>query len=112
MDLWRDHELLYVTLELSGCYEQLELSAVAEMELMVKWVQLNEEGKVAGGAAAYEDAKFFIGCLRSGTLTAPSLGRHIASKQQKEITVVKERHKHAEECGFARAPSAKGGKTT
>ena len=34
--------------------------------------------------------------LRTGALVPPSLGRHVASKLQEEVSVMKERRKHAE----------------
>ena len=43
---------------------------------------------------------------------APELGRHVASKLQEEVSVMKERRTHAEARGLARAPPAKGGKAT
>ena len=107
-----EHELLCMTLELSGCYDRLDLSALAGMELVSRRLQLIEESKAAGGAAAYEGAKFFVGCRRTGALVAPELGRHVAHKLQEEVSVMKERRKHAEERGLARGPPAKGGKTT
>ena len=60
------HELLCTTLELSGCYDQLDLSALAGIELVGRRLQLIEESKSAGGSAAYEGAKFFVGYRRSG----------------------------------------------
>ena len=107
-----EHELLCMTLEISGCYDQLDLSALAGMELVSRRLQLIEESKAAGGAAAYEGAKFFVGYRRTGALVAPELGRHVAHKLQEEVSVMKERRKHAEERGLARGPPAKGGKTT
>ena len=46
-----EHELLCMTLELGGCYDQLDLSALAGMELVLRRLQLFEESKAAGGAA-------------------------------------------------------------
>ena len=60
-----------MTLECSGCNDQLDLSALAGMELVVRRLQLIEESKAAGGAAAYEGAKFFVGYRRTGALVAP-----------------------------------------
>ena len=102
-----EHELLCMTLELSGCYDQL-LSALAGIDLVVRLLQLTEKSKAAGGSAAFEGAKFSVGYRRSGALVAPELGRDVASK----VSVMKERRKHAEERGLARSPPAKGGKTT
>ena len=107
-----EHELLCMTLEISGCYDQLDLSALAGMELVSRRLQLIEKSKAAGGAAAYEGAKFFVGYQKTKTLVAPELGRHVAHKLQEEVSVMKERRKHAEERGLARGPPAKGGKTT
>ena len=92
-----EHELLCMTLELSGYYDQLDLSALAGMELVSRRLQLIEESKAARGAAAYEGAKFFVGYRRTGALVAPELGRHVALKLQEEVSVMKERRKHAEE---------------
>ena len=66
-----DHELLCMTVEVSGCYDQFDLSALAGMELVARRLQLIEERKAAGGAAAYEGAKFFVGYRRTGALVAP-----------------------------------------
>ena len=44
-----EHELLCMTLELSGCYDQLDLSVLAGIELVVRRLQLIEESKAAGG---------------------------------------------------------------
>ena len=106
-----EHELLCMTLELSGCYDQLDLSALAGIELVPRRLQLVEESKAAGGSAACEGAKFFVGYRRSEALVAPELGRRVASKLQEDVSVMKERRKHAKERGLARAPPAKGGKT-
>ena len=107
-----EHELLCMTLEISGCYDQLDLSALAGMKLVSRRLQLIEESKAAGGAAAYEGANFFVGYRRTGALYAPELGRHVAHKLQEEVSVTRERRKHAEKRGLARGPPAKGGKTT
>ena len=83
-----------------------------DVAMVVRRLQLIEDSKAAGGAAAYEGAKFFVGYRRSGALVAPSLGRHVARKLQEEVSVMKERRKHAEKRGLARAPPTKGRKTT
>ena len=59
-----------------------------------------------------EGAKFFVRYRRTGALVAPEFGRHVANKLQEEVSVMKERRKHAEERGLARGPPAYGGKTT
>ena len=100
-----------MTLELSGCYDQLDLSGIIGIEWAARRLQLIEEGKAAGGSAAYEGAKFFVGYRRSGALVAPESGRHEANKLQEEVSVMKERRKHAEERGLVRAPPAKLEKT-
>ena len=82
------------------------------MERVSRRLQLIEESKTADGAAAYEGAKFFVGYRRTGALVAPEWGRHVTHKLQEEVSVMKERRKHAEERGLARGPPAKGGKTT
>ena len=107
-----EHELLCLTLGISGCYDQLDLSALAGMERVSRRLQLIKESKTADGAAAYEGAKIFVGYRRRGALVAPELGRHVAHKLQEELIVMKKRRKHAEERGSARGPPAKGGKTT
>ena len=68
--------LLCMTLELSGCYDQLDLSALAGMELVVRRLQLIEESKAAGlvEPRRNEGAKFFVGYRRTGALVAPELG--------------------------------------
>ena len=71
-----------MTLELSGCYDQLDLSALAGIEFVARRLQLIEESKAAAGSAAHEGAKFFVGYRRSGALVAPELGRHVADKLQ------------------------------
>ena len=65
-------------------------------KLVVRRRKLIEESKAAGEAAAYECAKFFVECRKTGALVAPSFGRHVASKLQEEVSVMKERRKHAE----------------
>ena len=101
----QEHELLCMTLELSGCYDQLDLSALAGIS---NWLRdacsSSRKARQLGGSAAYEGAKFFVGYRRSGALVAPEL----------DVSVMKERRqtkKNAEERGLARAPPAKGGKT-
>ena len=49
-----EHELLCMTLELSGCYDHLDLSALAGTELVVRRLQLIEESMAAGGSVPYE----------------------------------------------------------
>ena len=97
---------------ISGCYDQLDLLALAGMERLSKHLQLIKESKTADGAAAYEGAKFFMGYWKTGALVASGLGRRVTHKVQEEVSVMKERRKHAEERGLARGPPAKGGKTT
>ena len=107
-----EHGLLCMTLGISGCYDQLNLSALAGMERVSKRLQLIKESKTADGAAAYEGAKFFVGYWKTRALVASELGRRVTHKVQEEVSVMKERRKHAEERGLARGPPAKGGKTT
>ena len=107
-----EDELLCMALEISGYYDQLDLSVLDGMELVSRRLQLIEESKAAGGGAACEGAKFFVGYRRTGALIAPELGRHVAHKLQDKVSVMKERRKHAEERCLARGPPAKGGKTT
>ena len=107
-----EHELLCMALELNGCYDQLDLSAVDGVELVSRRFQFIEENKTAHRSATYEGTKFFVGHRRTGTLVAPELGRDVALKLHEEVSVMKERRKHAEERSLARGPLAKGGKAT
>ena len=75
-----EHELLCMTLELSGCNDQLDLSALAGIELVARHLQLIEESKAAGDSATYEGAKFFVDYRRSGAMVAPELERHVAEQ--------------------------------
>ena len=97
-----EHEVLCLALELAGSYDQMELGALSSFEVLARRIQLIEESKAAGGASAYEGAKFFLGFHRGGTLLAPQLGRHVATKLQEEVAVMKERRKHQEERTLAR----------
>ena len=76
----------------------------------VRRLQLIEESKADGGAAAYEGARFFVRYRRMGALVAPELGRHVANKLQEDVSVMKERRKHAEERGLAAARLRKTGR--
>jgi len=106
-----EHELLALAFELGGCYDQLDISALASFEVLARRMQLIEESKTAGGSTAYEGAKHFMGYQRPGTLVAPELQKHVASKLQEEVSVMKERRKHTEERKLARdAATAPPGK--
>ena len=63
------------------------------MQLVVRRLQLIEESKAAGGTAAYEGAKFFVGYRKTVALVAHELGRRVANKLQEEVSVMKERRK-------------------
>ena len=97
-----EHELLCLALELAGCYDQLDIGSLAAFEVLGRRLQLIEESKAAGGATAYEGAKFFLGYRRGGTLLAPGLGKHVAHKLQEEVSVMEERRKHLEERSLAK----------
>ena len=107
-----EHELLCMTLELSGCYDQLDLSALAGIELTVRSLQLIEESEAAGGSVGFEGTKLFVKYRRSGTLVSSGLGRHLTSKLQEEVSIMKERRKHIEERDLNRVLSTKDGKTS
>jgi len=102
-----EHEVLCLALELGGCYDQMELGSLAAFEVLARRLRLLEESKAAGGAAAYEGAKFFLGSRRGGTLMAPTLSRHVATRLQEEVAVMKERREHMEEMTLARVPPGK-----
>ena len=107
-----EHELICMAMELGGCYDQLDLGVCACFEVLGRRLQLIEESKAYGGANSYEGAKHFVGFRRSGTLVAPELGRHVAAKLQEEVSIMKERRKHAEERGLTKGlPPPKGGTT-
>ena len=87
----------------------MDIGSLAAFEVLGRRLQLIEESKAAGGATAYEGAKFFLGYRRGGTLLAPDLGKHVAHKLQEEVSVMKERRKHLEERSLAKtqAPHSK-----
>ena len=90
-----EHECLCLVLELGGCYDQLDGGSLAALEVVARRPQLIEESKSSGGVAAYEGAKYFMGYRRGGTLLAPSLSEHVSKKLQEEVSIMKERRKHA-----------------
>ena len=93
-----------------GSGSAAHLGALCCIELAARRLQLIEESKQAGGATAYEGAKFFLGFRRGTSVIAPALSKHVAAKLQEEVSVMKERRKHAEERKLGRdtKPPGKG----
>eukprot|EP00973_Karenia_brevis_P019634 2692592-Karenia_brevis.AAC.1 len=55
-----EHEMLCSALKPAGSFIQLGLGALASFEIISRRLQLIEESKATGGAAAYEGAKYYL----------------------------------------------------
>ena len=100
------HDLCGLAIELCLCYDQLDGSNLACMEVVGRMYQLIEE---TVGSMRMEGVGHFIGRdkaggMRRGIAVAPKLARHITDKLAAEVEILKQRRKSREE-----AAAAKGG---
>ena len=104
------HELLCLSLELRGFYNQLDLSCLAGAETFARRLQLTEELNAVGGAAANWGARFFVGFRRGTTAVALYLAKYVTEEPRGEGSVMEERRKHAVERKVAREEPPGGGR--
>ena len=93
------HDLLGLALELGVCYDQVDASNLACLEVISRTYQLVEE---TSGSLALEGFEHFVGRdtgagLRRGIALAPTLAKHAVSRQADETAILKERRKAREE---------------
>ena len=106
------HDLLGFALEVSLCFDQLDISNLAGMEVISRAYQLVEE---TSGSLQVEGLEHYIGRgtgsgLKKGIALAPSLAKHATDKQGQETLILKERRKAKEEKAAAAANPKGGGK--
>ena len=88
-----EHMVLSETLELTVCYDQLNLGALASAELMVRRLQLIEAAHQHNpGNPDYTGARHFMGetGMHQGALIAPELTSHVSDRLQAEAKIMKE----------------------
>ena len=104
------HDLLGYSIELALCWDQVDASNLACLELISRTYQLVEE---TAGALQMEGLEHFIGRdsgagLRRGIAVAPLLARHATQRQAEETAIMKEKRKAREEKALASNPGAGG----
>ena len=103
------HDLLGLTLELGLCFDQVDASNMASMEVVCRAYQLIEE---TGGSMQMEGLEHYVGRdvhgagLRRGIALAPSLAAHATEQQSKQTGILKERRKAREEKAAAKSQPA------
>ena len=105
--------------ETALCYDQLEISNLASLELVARQLQLCEErhrdrilGTKPGQAAQHDEHYYFTGMATTrGLMVAPALSSWISEQIARENAIAKEKRKAREERGLARPKRGpKGGK--
>ena len=95
------HESLCKILEPAMCYDQVDVASLACMELLVRQVQVLEEGykdKFSSNTDVSFDIALMSGtAARSQLCIAPSLSSWVADEARKEVAILKERRKAREE---------------
>ena len=89
-------EVLLNALELGGCVDQLNLSNLACMELLIRRVQLILDAHATPGSTSWEGAEHFLGLGKKAKGIAPGLQAHVASRLKDEAEVEKQRQKARE----------------
>ncbi|CAJ1360516.1 unnamed protein product [Effrenium voratum] len=89
-------ETLAKILDIAICYDALNVSNLASVELLARRRQLIGEAHAYNPAApSYQGADFWLGdkFKHGGAIVAPALTQHVSKKLQAESQVLKERHK-------------------
>ena len=105
------HDLVGFALELSLCYDQVDCSNLASLEVLSRLYQVLEE---SSGSLQMEGLEHYIGRdrtagLRKGIALAPGLARHAVGEQSKETAILKEQRKAREEKESAKKDKKGGG---
>ena len=96
-----EHGLLCDVLQTAMTYDQLEVSALASMELFARRLQFIEEAYSASPKAPKFDGQtHFMGQGRTHVAIAPALKAHVAAELRDEAAVSKERRKAREEAAL------------
>lgn len=99
-----EDEVLARVLDLAVCYDNLNVTNFASMELLCRRRQLISDAHAnGGGAPSYLGAEHYMGqtCKQGGGIVVPALTDFVAKKMQAQSQIMKEKRKLAE---------AKGGK--
>ena len=90
-------------MDIAICYDALNVSNLASVELLARRRQLIGEAHAYNPAApSYQGADFWLGdkFKHGGAIVAPALTQHVSKKLQAESQVLKERHKlEGAKCG-------------
>ena len=107
------HDLLGFVIELAVCYDQLDATNCASLELVGRIYQLLEETQ---GTMVVEGLEHYVGRARTGgrrrgVALAPSLAKHVTTNLGTEVEILKQRRKAREEEAAAKesAKKQKGG---
>ena len=111
-----EHETGLRAIELAGCYDGMDITNVASLEVMMRRVQLveyaysdrrNEKGKKGGGkdtkgddrAGLVEEAAVFSGIHRETgeMMVAPELLEYVSREIEKDASIMKQIRKVREE---------------
>jgi hypothetical protein len=103
------HDLLGFVIELAVCYDQLDVSNCASIEMVGRIYQLLEE---TGGSMLVEGLEHYVGRSktggrRRGVALAPSLAKHVTTNLGTEIEIMKQRRKAREEEAAAKESGKK-----
>ena len=97
------------------CYDQLDASNIASLELICRQIQLCEERLKdvllgsSGTEGPHDEGYFFTGLQNTrGVMVCPALAKWIAEQVAAENAVAKERRKAREERALARPPPGRG----
>ena len=113
----QDHEFCMRVLQTAVQYDQLNVSELASMELVMRRAQVAEFrhrerlfGRAGGGDELLEDEHLYMGTgeTKGLLMVSPALSEYIADELHKESTVLKERRKIREERQAGRHPPGKG----
>ena len=102
------HDLLGLSLELAVCYDQVDASNLACLEVVSRAYQLVEE---TSGSLQVDGLEYYVGRdagagLRRGIALAPSLAKNAVEGQSKEAAILKERRKARDEKDAANPKAA------
>ena len=107
------HELhsLAEILQAAGTYDQLNLSSLAFVELLVRrWQMIVDAHSWNALAPNYEASEYYSGHRRSRFGIAPALSAHVARTMKDETEIDKQRQKAKETHGKGSGAKGEGGK--
>lgn len=112
------HSELSKIFQTALCYDQVDASNLASMELICRQLQLCEEklkdrilGTVGSGHQEHDESWYFTGLQNTrGVMVCPALSKWVSEQVASENSVLKERRKAREERALAKPPPRKGGR--